>query len=194
MIRAAHSPSRPRHARPARTAAQHWQRPSRSVSPSMSQSSDDVPLAQLKERGAPAVDSAAPAPQAAAGVKEEQPQAQQERQQQAAAPAAAPAAAKPPAAAGGDDGSSSDDDAPLLARKAAVKQGGCAWRAFRIRGCQRCSHAPLRAPRCCHVPCSRCRLAPNPPMSLPPVHPHAMRLQSPSRRASRRPRPRRQQR
>ena len=90
----------------------------------MSQSSDDVPLAQLTERGAAAVDSA---PQPAPAVKEEEAQSQQQRQQQAAAPAAAPAAAKPAAVAAGgdDDGSSSDDDAPLLARKAAVKQGVC---------------------------------------------------------------------
>lgn len=116
------------------------------------------------------MDSAQPAP----AVKEEEGSAAQpERQQQAATPAAAPAAAKPPpAAAGGDDGSSSDDDAPLLARKAAVKQGALVGYAdcrccSAARKAWPCSLDPTCLPACTCCPCAT-RPLPTPcPMPLP---------------------------
>ena len=143
----------------------------------MSQSSEDLPLAKLAVRGAPAVDSApgpaaqqpqgAPAPPAQ--PKQEPATQQQQPQQQAAAPAAAarPAAAR--LAAGGGD-SDSDDDAPLLARKAAVKQGEVwgrvvlpSWAARRCRGpclcpaarrlaTDRCAAMTLKVHTCCNGP------------------------------------------
>ena len=118
------------------------------------------------------MDSAAPAPQPAAGVKEEEAPAQQERQQQAAAPAAAPAA-KPPAAAaaGGDDGSDSDDDAPLLARKAAVKQGELT---DRVRDGPAVLQGPNASPAAAHAQCcaaarTRRPCAPPTPVCGPPA-------------------------
>lgn len=144
----------------------------------MSQSSEDVPLAMRKERGAAAVDSAAPAPQLAAGVKGEEAPAQQERQQQAASPAAA-LAAKPTAVAAAADGggSDSDDDAPLLARKAAVKQGE---RADRVRygpavmQGPKASHAAAH-PQCCAAAHTRRPCAPPTQVSSPPARPPCAR-------------------
>lgn len=75
----------------------------------MSESSDDVPLAQLVKKND---DEVKQEPK----TQPQEPKAEQAAQNGAAPPAAAAAKQE-------DDGSSSDEDAPLIVRKAAAKNG-----------------------------------------------------------------------
>ncbi len=84
----------------------------------MSESSGDVPLAQLVKKP----DDGEVKQEPRAQPKEEP--KTEAAEQNGAAPAAAVATKQ------ADDDSSSDEDAPLIARRAAVKSGECACRSF----------------------------------------------------------------